>query len=79
MTQYIIFHKLHTVDACSNNLFMCPGDLGISTMSPPARQPKAEFKFLPGYVTANQSTPRLAPLSAVSWSTGLMIGTTPWY
>lgn len=81
MNAYLFFHniyknihyirscKRHTVDACTINVFMCPGDLGISSMSPPARKLKAESKFLPGYVVANQSTPRLAPLSAVSTST----------
>lgn len=43
-------------------------------MSPPARKPKAESKFLPGFVIANQSTPRLAPLSAVSTPAGRELG-----
>lgn len=39
-------------------------------MSPPARKLKVESKYLPAFVIANQSTPRLAPLSAVSVSAG---------
>lgn len=54
----VLYSRIHT----------CLGDLGISSMSPPARKPKAESKFVPGFVIANQSTPRLAALSAVSTS-----------